>query len=706
MKQVLQFLDSGRVEVRVVPVPAIEPHQILVETRASLVSAGTERMLVEFGRASLLGKVRSQPDRARQVLAKVRADGLLPTMEAVRSKLREPVPIGYCSAGVVRQVGASVPDLRVGDRVATNGAHAEWVRVPHTLAARIPPDVSDEAACFAPLGSVALQGIRLVAPELGETVVVFGLGLVGLLTVQLLRASGCQVLGIDLDEARRDLARTFGAAVLEGSGPEQLDAVMAATEGRGADAVLLTLASKASEPVNLAAEMTRPKGRVVLVGVTGLELNREPFFRKELTFAVSCSYGPGRYDAEYLSGRDISPSYLRWSAKRNFAAVLDQMASGGCDPRRLISHRIPLAEAPRAYDILADPSAGSLGVVLQYDGVSDPAVRQVQREVRRTPPRDALVAGVIGAGHYARRTLLPLLADAGFSVKTVVSHSGTDASVAGELVDAPLIGTDGAAMLADPAIGVVFVLTRHDSHAALCRQALEAGKHVFVEKPLALHESELADLAPLADRGPGLLTTGFNRRFAPLTQALRQRLANRSGPLSLVCAVNAGPLPPDHWLQRLDSGGGRIVGEASHFIDLARRLTGSAITDLRVAGARDRAGSPIADIAHLGLEFADGSVATIIYSSNGARSFPKETIQCSCDGATYLLENWRRLKVFGRPLGGWRWPGRADKGHRDELRAWRAAIQSGEPPIPYHELFEVSRWAIRAETAARRLRPG
>ncbi|MGE0553597.1 MAG: zinc-binding alcohol dehydrogenase, partial [Gemmatimonadales bacterium] len=400
MRQVLQWLDTGKVELREIPVPEIGPRQLLVESRASLVSAGTERMLVEFGRAGLWGKVKSQPERVRQVVDKIRTDGLGPTLDAVRSKLGEPIPLGYCNAGVVRRVGAEVPGFRVGDRVATNGAHAEWVRVPHTLAAKIPDGVSDEAACFAPLAAVALQGIRLAAPALGETVVVVGLGLVGLLTVQLLRANGCRVLGIDLDPDRRELARGFGAKVVSGDGAAQVAAVLEATDGFGADAVLLTLSSQATEPVNLAAAMARPRGRVVLVGVTGLELDREPFFRKELSFAVSCSYGPGRYEAAYEAGHDIPPAHVRWTAQRNFAAVLDQMAAGGADPTRLISHRIPFAEAGRAYDVITG-DAKSLGVVLEYPADA-PAANRVERVRRAGATPGSLVAGVIGAGNYAR----------------------------------------------------------------------------------------------------------------------------------------------------------------------------------------------------------------------------------------------------------------------------------------------------------------
>lgn len=703
MKQVLQRLDSGEIEVRDVPVPSVGPHQLLIQTRATLLSAGTERMLVEFGRASLVGKARSQPDRVRQVLDRMRTDGIGPTLDAVRSKLADPLPLGYCNAGVVRMVGDQVRGFTVGDRVVSNGYHAEWVRVPATLAARLPDEVSEENACFTPLAAVALQGIRLAAPTLGETIVVVGLGLVGLLTVQLLRASGCRVIGLDLNPDRRRMAERFGAITFDATGAAQVEAVRQATDGVGADAVLLALSSKSSEPVALAAEMARQRGRLVLVGVAGLELSREPFFRKELQFMVSSSYGPGRYDPAYeAEGKDYPVGFVRWTAQRNFVAVVDQLASGGLDPSSLITHRVPVLDAATAYQTILDDSE-SLAVVLNYPEQETSPERTLPRarSVSGATPRpdSQVVAAVLGAGNFARRTLLPLMAKAGIRVRTVVSSGGLDASLAAEQVDAELAGTDITAALEDPQVNTVFVLTRHDSHARLAARALEAGKHVFVEKPLALTDEELDGLEGLAARGPGILTVGFNRRWAPLTVELERRMAGRVGPLAVMCTVNAGALPSDHWARHPQVGGGRILGEGCHFIDLLRRIVAAPIAGLDVQTAV-ASGQAIEDIAHLTLRFADGSIGTVAYLSNGARDFPKETVTCFADGRTHVLENWRRLRSYGRPAASG-WPRRQNKGHLEQLQQFVTSVGRGEPPIPYAELFEVSRWSIRAGELAR-----
>ncbi len=705
MKQVLQRLDSGQIEVRDVPTPNIGPHQLLIQTRATLLSAGTERMLVEFGRASLIGKARSQPDRVRQVLDRMRTDGIGPTLEAVRSKLADPLPLGYCNAGIVRAVGSKVNGFSIGDRVVSNGYHAEWVRVPATLAAPLPDGVSDESACFTPLAAVALQGIRLAAPTLGETVVVFGLGLVGLLSVQLLRASGCRVIGLDLNPERRRMAEQFGAITFESTGAAQVEAVRQATDGVGADAVLLTLASKSSEPVSLAAEMARQRGRLVLVGVAALELNREPFFRKELQFMVSSSYGPGRYDPAYENeGQDYPIGFVRWTAQRNFAAVVDQIDRGGIDPLQLVTHRVPVFEAATAYEAILEDH-DSLAVILTYpereDAAASPTVpvaRSSSTVSRQTHAQ--VIAGVLGAGNFARRTLLPLLGKAGIQVRTVVSNGGLDASLAAEQVQADAASTDIAAVIDDPNVNAVFVLTRHDSHASLALRALRAGKHVFVEKPLALHSEELDELESLASESPGVLTVGFNRRWAPLTNELGRRLAGRVGPLAITCTVNAGALPADHWAKSRGVGGGRLLGEGCHFIDLLRRVVGAPIASLDVCAAQVDS-RVVEDIAHLTLRFADGSIGTIAYLSNGARDYPKETVTCFADGRTHVIENWRRLRSFGRPAVAAGWPRRQNKGHLEQLHAFVAAIGRGSPPIPYDELFEVSRWSIRAAELAR-----
>ena len=706
MKQLLQYFDSGKTELAEVPVPSAGAGRILVETRTSLVSAGTERMLVEFGQASLLGKARSQPERVGQVLDKVRTDGLLPTLEAVRSKLATPIPLGYCQAGVVVEAGNGVAGFSVGDRVVTNGPHADYVRVAPTLAARIPDGVSFEAAAFTPLAAIALQGIRLAGPELGETVVVFGLGLIGLLAVQLLRAQGCRVIGIDRSAGRLKLAEQWGATVIDSGSQDPIAQVRALTGGRGSDCVLLTLASDSSEPVHQAAEMSRQRGRLVLVGTSGLELRREDFYKKELSFAVSCSYGPGRYDAAYEEGgHDYPLGFVRWTAQRNFEAVLDLLADGRLDVAPLVSHRFSFTDAASAYELLTS-SAPSLGVVLQYPGNNGAAPSLQARTIVTAPARSTATGApgiaIFGAGNFAVRTLLPVLVREQADLRAIVTSGGPAGALAARRFAAARATTDAQSVLDDPAVGAVCILTRHDSHAALATRALDAGKHVFVEKPLALSLEELAQVEAAARRGSGTVMVGFNRRFAPLARELNALVGGRAGPLSLVMTVNAGAIPRDHWTQDPASGGGRIVGEACHFIDLARFLAGSPITSLQAAAAADRAGRPVDDIAHLLLRFADGSTAAIHYLASGSASFPKERVEAFVDGAVYRIDNWRRLERFGRSGGGFRWKGRPEKGHREEIRAWLSAMRSGgPPPIPLDELLEVSRWAIRAAELCR-----
>lgn len=714
MKQLLQQLDTGETRLLDVPAPRAGSASLVVESRATVVSAGTERMLVEFGRANLLDKARQQPDKVRQVLDKVRTDGLAPTLEAVRAKLDAPIPLGYCQAGVVVEVGERVRQFRAGERVVTNGAHAEYVRVSQTLAARIPDGVGFEAAAFTPLAAIGLQGIRLAAPTLGETVVVYGLGLIGLLTVQLLRANGCRVIGIDRDAARLALAEQCGAMAIEGGAGGAAEHVLAETGGVGADAVLLTLASQSDDPVHDAAAMSRKRGRLVLVGVTGLHLRREDFYRKELSFAVSCSYGPGRYDPEYEdAGRDYPLAFVRWTEQRNFEAVLALMAQGAVDPTPLITHRIPFADAPAAYDVISG-KAPSLGVVLEYPdrggaapGVSGRIVPNVAAAASHVPAAGVRggsrgVVGVIGAGNFAVRTLLPALQPTGARLHTIVSSGGTTGAIAAQKFGFAQTSSEVESVIENEEIDTVFVLTRHDSHARLAERALAAGKHVFVEKPLALSDDAL-DRVAAAQLGSGcLLTVGFNRRFAPLTQELRALLRGRSGPLTVIATVNAGAIPRDHWTQDPEIGGGRIVGEACHFVDLCRALVGAPIVDLRVTTARDARDRAIDDIAHLSLTFADGSTAVVHYIASGARAFPKERVECFWDGKTVSIDNWRRLRRYGVASPLWERSRPMDKGHAEELRRWMAAVRGEQPvPIPLAELFEVSRWSVQAGRLAR-----
>ena len=707
MKQVLQNLKTGETAVQDIPCPRVRPGHLLIRTTISLVSAGTERMLVEFGKANMLEKARQQPDKVRAAIDKVKTDGLLPTVEAIRNKLDQPLPMGYCNAGVVVEVGAGVMGFAVGDRVASNGRHAEMVCVPKNLCARIPDAVSDEAAAFTVIGAIALQGIRLAGPTLGEAFVVVGLGLIGLVTVQLLRAHGCRVLGVDLDPERLALARKLGANTVDLSyGEDPIAAATAFSRGRGVDAVLITASTKSSEPVHQAATMCRKRGRIILVGVVGLELSRADFYEKELSFQVSCSYGPGRYDALYEeAGQDYPLGFVRWTEQRNFEAVLDMIADGRLDVAPLISHRFPLAEAEEAYKLVGG-GAQPLGILLQYPDATkssnadlrNGAVRLVPSPEPRTRLTDAVVVGVIGSGNYATQVLIPAFRDTGVVLKSVASQAGVSATYAATKHGFETSTTDSGALLVDPAINTIVVATRHDTHARYVCQALEAGKHVFVEKPLAIRREEIADIeAALSDvaarNDRPLLMVGFNRRFAPQVQKMKALLATVAEPKAFVMTVNAGAISPAHWTQDPKIGGGRIIGEGCHFVDLLRFLAGAPITAVRaLAMGRTARGGALADNVTFSLSFGDGSFGSVHYLANGHKSFPKERLEVFCAGRILQLDNFRSLKGFG-------WPGfgamnlwRQDKGNRACVAAFVDAIRQGNPsPIPVDELLEVTR---------------
>ncbi len=714
MKQVLQSLRNGETLVADVPCPAAGAGALLVGTRLTLISAGTERMLVDFGRGSLLDKVRQQPDKVRQVLEKMRTDGVAATLEAVQSKLDQPLALGYCNVGRVLEVGTGVDGFAVGERVVSNGKHAEAVAVPKHLCARIPDGVDDASAAFTVLGAIALQGIRLAQPTLGETVVVSGLGLIGLIAVQILRANGCRVLGVDMDADRLALARRFGADCVDlARGEDPVAAARQFSRGRGVDAVLLTASTASSEPVAQAAHMCRKRGRIVLVGVTGLELSRADFYEKELSFQVSCSYGPGRYDPLYEDkGQDYPVGYVRWTEQRNFEAVLDLMASGALDVQPLVSHRYGVDEAAQAYDLLAS-GAPSLGILLQYpERTGEAAAGLRARSVRlagaapgaaATAPAAsgaAPVVGVIGAGNYAGRVLIPALKRAGVTLHTLVSAGGVTAAHHGGKHGFAQASTDVESVLASPEVDTVVIATRHDTHARYATRALAAGKHVFVEKPLAVTSEELGTFPIFEKMGNvPILMVGFNRRFAPQVVKMRELLAGVREPKALVMTVNAGAIPAEHWTQDAEAGGGRLIGEACHFIDLLRHFAAAPIVSHHVAAIRGAPG-PV-DRATITLGFADGSIGTVHYLSNGHRAFPKERLEVFAGGRVLQLDNFRRLT-------GWGWPGfsrlnlwRQDKGQDACVRAFVEAVRRGGPsPIPPDELLEVARVTIAVARAA------
>jgi len=703
VKQILQSLKTGTTEVADVPCPVAGRGQLLIRTSRTLVSAGTERMLVDFGKANWVDKARQQPDKVRMVIDKVRTDGLGPTLDAVRNKLDQPLPMGYCNVGTVVEIGAGATGFAVGDRVASNGRHAQTVAVPANLCAKIPDAVGDDAAAFTVLGAIALQGIRLVQPTLGESVVVTGLGLIGLLTVQLLRAHGCRVLGIDYDRDKLALAARFGAEVVDlSAGADPPHAAEAFSRRRGVDAVLITAATRSSEPVHQAAQMCRKRGRIVLVGVAGLELARADFYEKELTFQVSCSYGPGRYDPAYEEGGNDYPiGFVRWTEQRNFEAVLDMISAGALVVAPLVSHRFAIERADDAYALVGG-SARSLGILLEYPGGPGDALERTVRVTSRTaaPATSAAAAaspsarpalGFIGAGSYATAVLIPAFAASGAGLETVASAGGVSGFHVARKFAIANATTDTAALLASPAIDGVVITTRHDSHASFVLAARAAGKHVFVEKPLCLTLDELGQIASAYREPSPLLMVGFNRRFAPHVQKMQALLAATPGPKSIVITVNAGAIPAAHWTQDPAIGGGRIVGEGCHFIDLARHLAGSPIRGYSVHALA----SASRDSATIGLTFEDGSIAAIHYLAAGSKAFPKERVEVFAGGRVLQLDNFRRLTGFGWPSFSAMRLWRQDKGQLACASAFVRAIKAGgAPPIPLEELLEVSRVTI------------
>jgi predicted dehydrogenase/threonine dehydrogenase-like Zn-dependent dehydrogenase len=704
MKQIFQDMSRGQTSIIEAPAPSVQSNSLLISTTATLISSGTERMLVGFGKASYLDKARQQPEKVKMVLEKVATDGLMTTFEAVQSKLALPLPLGYCNVGLVAEVGTGVDSFQVGDRVVSNGPHADVVKVSKNLCARIPDSVDDESAAFVVVASIGLQGIRLAQPTLGEAFVVTGAGLIGLLTVQLLRAQGCRVLAIDFDESKLTLARQFGAQTCNpGAGEDPVAAGMAISRGQGVDGVIITAATKSSDPVTQGARMCRKRGRIVLVGVTGLELNRADFYEKELSFQVSCSYGPGRYDPNYEDkGQDYPLGFVRWTEQRNFEAVLDMLASGQLDVKPLITHRFAFEDASKAYEALTTDKTG-LGMLLLYSSpVTQRMVRSVSLKPGSTFASQRPVMGFIGAGNYASRKLIPAFKAAGAQFHTIVTAGGTNGVIHGEKAGFAEASTDMDALLANLAINTVAIVTRHDSHAPFVAQTLLAGKHVFVEKPLAIDLQGL-DAVQLAydeaqaqvQQGGPQLMVGFNRRFAPQVKKMKALLAPVKEPKSFIMTMNAGAIPANHWTQDVVVGGGRIIGEACHFIDLMRFLAGCPIVSVQARRMGDAPGITIVeDKASITLGFEDGSFGTILYLGNGASSFPKERVEVFAAGRVLQLDNFRKLKGYG-------WPGfnnmnlwRQDKGQNTCAAAFLQAVETGVPAIAPNEVFEVARVSI------------
>ncbi|QMW01443.1 bi-domain-containing oxidoreductase [Spirosoma foliorum] len=693
MKQLIQNLKTGETVLENVPAPQVRRGQVLIQTRRSLVSLGTERMLVEFGRASLLDKARQQPERVKQVLEKVQSDGLWPTLETVLRKLDQPLPLGYCNVGKVIALGEGVTDLRIGDRVVSNGPHAEVVCIPRNLVAPVPEAVSDDEAAFTIVGAIGLQGIRLLNPTLNETIVVIGLGLIGLLTAQLLRLNGCRVIGVDIDELKCQLAAQQGCTVLNSATENDIvNVVLALTNGVGADGVVITASAKTDKLISQAARMSRQQGRIVLIGSVGLNLNRDEFYQKELSFRVSCSYGPGRYDDAYEQrGQDYPLAYVRWTENRNFQTILHFLEKGQLDVKPLITEQIPLADYRRIYDDIK--STHRIASLLTYaDEISVSSLLPLNRYRIETGHG---TMGIIGAGNFTSSVLLPALTSAGATLKTIASSGGLNATRLAKKYGIAQSSTDYRLILDDPDIDICMITTRHDSHARLTIEALQAGKHVFVEKPLAIYAHELRSIIDAQQVSGRMVMVGFNRRFSPFVQKMKALLTAPELPMNVVVTINAGSIPSNSWVHDRAIGGGRILGEVSHFIDLITYLTGSPVRRVCM-NAMGPLPTETSDSASLLVQYENGSTGVINYFSNGSKIYPKERVEVYALERTLVLDNFRTLTGYGFKRFS-SLSGRQDKGHAEQAKQLVKRMRTGgDAPIPFADSINATQTTLGA----------
>ena len=706
MKQILQNLKTGQIQVQQVPDPVVKKGHLLIRTRCSLISSGTERMLVSFAKSGLLSKARQQPEKVKQVIEKIRTDGLSSTLHSVAARLDEPLPLGYCNCGTIMRVGEGVQGFSAGDRVVSNGPHAELVCVPQHLCAKVPETVTDEQAVFTVMAAIGLQGIRLMQPTFGETICVIGLGLIGLLSVQLLRANCCKVIAVDVNNDRLNLAHQYGARIINNaSEPDLIHAAHAFTNGHGVDAVLITASAKNDDLVHQAAHMCRKRGRIVLVGVVNLHLDRADFYEKELSFQVSCSYGPGRYDERYeQKGQDYPLGFVRWTEQRNFQAILESFDQNHLNIENLISERLPQAEAQQAYHTLMHDQS-KLALILTYPNGSlkkEKTVKTNLQSTKTTADRKVTV-GLIGAGTFAKITLLPALKGLDIRRAGIADVNGVAGRHAAQKFGFKYATNDYHELLNDKDINAIFIATRHDTHAQLVMDALKAGKHVAVEKPLCLNAAELESIKQTyLKTSDQMLLVGFNRRFSPYSKKIRDLVAGRREPLCMVILVNAGKIPAQSWIQQKNIGGGRIIGEGCHWIDLMRYWAGYPIMSVSATMIGKAMENDVTDDKmSISLGFADGSMGTLHYFANGHKSFPKEKCTVFCEGKILELENFRRLSGYGWGKFTKMHSFKQDKGHRQEFfRFIEQVRRGGDSPIAFDEIEYVTLASFAAMQSA------
>jgi predicted dehydrogenase len=704
MKQLLQNMKTGETGIVDVPVPVVRPGFVLVHTGASLVSAGTERMLVDFAEKNLVEKARSRPDLVRQVIQKARKEGVLATVEAAFNRLDQPMALGYSSAGTIVEIGEGIHGFQSGDRVACAGGgyavHAEYVLVPQNLLAHLPDGLDFEQGAFATLGSVAMHGFRLAGPQVGDRVAVIGLGLMGLLAAGIAKAAGCEVFGIDLSPERVRLAESQGIAAVVRTGCEE--AAGAFTRGSGFDQVLICADSKKNDPIELAAVLARDRARVVSVGAVGLDIPRKPYYEKELDFIVSRSYGPGRYDMQYEEhGQDYPAGYVRWTEGRNLQAMVDLMASGKLDVRPLISHRFPIDQASQAYELITGKHGEPfLAVLLTYP--QDPQAGLERKiflptQAQKIGADSSIKLGILGAGNYANATFLPVIQRVGgVELIGIASAAGAHARTAGAKYGFRYAGSDERQILADAEINAVVLLTRHDLHSRQSIRALDSGKHVYCEKPAGLTLEQIEELRrELSQTDKPVYMVGFNRRFAPLAIQMKEFIHGSRAPMLMHYRVNAGVLPLTHWLHDPQVGGGRIIGEGCHFIDFMTWLCGSLPVSgtIRALPDSDRYRE---ENAVLTIRFADGSLGTLEYLANGDPALPKEEVEAFSAGRAAFLHDFHSLETWQNGSHQTRTGGlRQDKGHAGSWEAFLEGVRNGKPPIPYEEILIPAELTIR-----------
>jgi predicted dehydrogenase/threonine dehydrogenase-like Zn-dependent dehydrogenase len=691
MKQILQSFKTGITELAELPSPRVKAGQVLIQTTRSLVSLGTERMLVEFGKASLIQKARQQPDKVKMVLDKIKTEGLMPTIETVFNKLEQPLPLGYCNVGKVVEVGKGVTDFKVGDRVASNGQHAEFVSIPQNLVAHIPDNISDEEAAFTVIGSIGLQGIRLINPTMGETIVVIGLGLIGLLAAEMLIANGCTVIGYDLDDNKVAIAKEKGVIAfnpLKGNDPVKF--VLDQTNNIGSDGVLITASAKTNDIISQAAQMSRKRGRITLVGVIGLNISRAEFYEKELSFQVSCSYGPGRYDDDYeFKGIDYPLPFVRWTEKRNFETVLQLISTGKLKVQDLVTEVIPLEEFEKIYgDIGNSKSIASL-IKYSEDTKLENTIVVNKKELQASKG----TIGLIGAGNFTKMTLLPALKGTNAQIKHIVSSGGVNGTALARKHNIAQSTTDYDLVLDDKDIDLVMITTRHNLHANMVIKALDKGKHVFVEKPLALNLEELEAIEASYQKNNGTLMIGFNRRFSPHTEKIKSLVGD--APMNVIATMNAGVIPPEVWVHDMEVGGGRIIGEACHYLDLMVYLTGSKIKAVCM-NALGQNPAENTDNASILVKMENGSTGVVNYFANGSKSYAKERLEVFSQEKVLIMDNFIKTTGYGTK-GFSKLKTKLDKGHKAQFGRILEKIKEGDVAlIPYEELINVTKASFAA----------